>query len=213
MKAAVIAATLIIVIGGVLGNILTYAEVKPDRPPQFHAIPLMQGPFTGDERWFDEASYAVLKADTSTLRLYYGPGGSPLWLFVAYFSSQKYGSQIHSPKNCLPGGGWRIDRLEPRLVPLSDGQGIVANEVIISEGDKKELMLYWFETRSGIVRSEYVLKLDLMKNSLLFNPTDAAFVRVTMPIENGNVDQARQYAFAFIGQFYGSIQRALPFYN
>ena len=72
-------------------------------------------------------------------------------------------------------------------------------------------MHYWFETRSGILRSEYMLKIDLMKNSLLFNPTDAAFVRITMPIENGDINRAREYAFAFIQQFYDDIQNALPF--
>src|SRR5262245_21226514 len=27
-------------------------------------------------------------------------------LFIAFFSSQRKGGAIHSPKNCLPGAGW-----------------------------------------------------------------------------------------------------------
>lgn len=212
MKKAIIISTIIIVVGGALGNLLTYAEVKPDRPPQFAAIPMMDGAFAGDERRFSDASYEVLKADTSTLRLYYGPGGKPLWLFVAYFESQKYGSQIHSPKNCLPGGGWRIERISPVAASVPGAGALTVNEVIISDGTDYQLMFYWFETRSGILRSEYMLKVDLAKNSLLFNPTDAAFVRVTVPIDDGNLDRARQYGMAFIGQFYDDIQQSLPFY-
>ncbi len=211
MKTAVIIATVIIVISGVLGNLLTYADVQPSRLPQFAAIPLLEGPYAGDERRFSDASYDVLRADTSTLRLYYGPGGTPVWLFVAYFSSQKYGSQIHSPMNCLPGGGWRIESLVPRELPLPGGGSMTINEVLISDGAEYQLMHYWFETRSGVLRSEYMLKIDLAKSSLLFNPTDAAFVRVTMPIENGNTSRAREYAFAFIQQFYDDITQALPF--
>ena len=129
MKQAVIISTVIILVGGILGNLLTYAEVKPDRPPQFEVIPMFDGSFAGDERRFSDESYDVLRADTSTLRLYYGPGSTPMWLFVAYFSSQKYGSQIHSPKNCLPGGGWRIERIEPKAVALPDGGSMLVNEV------------------------------------------------------------------------------------
>ena len=31
---------------------------------------------------------------------------APVWLYVGYYGSQRTGATYHSPKNCLPGGGW-----------------------------------------------------------------------------------------------------------
>jgi EpsI family protein len=155
----------------------------------------------------------VLKADTSTLRRYGNPAGGSVWLFVAYFSSQKYGSQMHSPKHCLPGGGWRIDRQEKFTLSLSEGRTPIINRLLIKEGDRTELMLYWFVTRSGLLHSEFAVKWHLMVNALRFRPTDAAFVRVTLPVEYGDVEAATAEATAFLNCFYDDINRALPFEN
>ena len=84
----------------------------PEQGPQFDLIPFEKQEYYGTEKRFAETSYEILKADTTTLRIYDGPS-QRFWLFLAYFNSQEYGSQIHSPKHCLPGGGWQILRHEP----------------------------------------------------------------------------------------------------
>jgi EpsI family protein len=133
-------------------------------------------------------------------------------LFVAYFESQKYGSQIHSPKHCLPGGGWKILNLEPFDLPLAGGDHKHVNRMIIGEGSQREVMFYWYETRGGTVRNEFGLKWDLMVNSLLLRPTDAAIVRFHMPISPGeSADDATERVVAHIRTFSEDIDNALPF--
>ncbi len=213
MKSAVIFSTILIVLGGVFGNYLRFSNRMPDAPPSFDKIPYRKSPYYGEEKRFSEESYDVLNADTTTLRLYRTPEGGIYWLFVAYFSSQQYGSQIHSPKHCLPGGGWKIEKQEPFTLRLSDKQAKEINRVIISDDGKKELMFYWFETRSGAIRDEFGLKWDLMKNSLLLRPTDAAFIRLTVSFEHLSIEQATAQAVAFFRTFYPDIEKALPFGN
>lgn len=212
MTRSILIACALLVIGGSFGNYLRYREAKPDSPPHFESIPYAADPFTGEEKRFEAYSYEILKADTTTLRVYRGGRGEIYWLFVAYFESQKYGSQIHSPKHCLPGGGWRIDLLEPFSLPLPDGGAKVINRLVIAEEEKRELMFYWFETRGGEIRNEFALKWDLMKNSLLLRPTDAAIVRLTTPFLPGeNMAAATARGVAFMTTFYSSVEEALPF--
>ncbi|MBU0983320.1 MAG: EpsI family protein [candidate division Zixibacteria bacterium] len=212
MKTEVILACVLIVVGGALANVLRFSEQMPDRPAMFDQIPYDPPGYVGEERYFSEQSYDVLQADTTTLRVYYDSLGNAYWLFVAYFANQKYGSQIHSPKNCLPGGGWRIEKLEPYTVELGGGVSRYANRVTITDLDQSQIMLYWFETRGGVIREEFGLKWDLMKNSLLFRPTDAAFIRLSLPRKyNETVEECTERAVRYLKTAYPYVQRALPF--
>ena len=210
MKKRVLIVLAVIFCGGILGNVLRYSETSPDRPAEFGAIPLQTEQYIGKEYQLSDATAEVLRADIATNRGYAAPDGSIYQLFIAYFGSQKYGSQIHSPKHCLPGGGWRIESLEPFRMPLPDGSAKIVNYTLISDSEKKVVMFYWFETRSGAIRDEYGLKLDLAKNALFFRPTDAAIIRVTVD-SRGTVQDALDKGVAFINYFYPSIERALPF--
>jgi EpsI family protein len=206
-----IAVAVLVLLGG-FGTYLKGHRAEPDRPPDFSRIPIEIESFYGTEQRFDEFAYEILKADTTTLRMYRNNSGDVFWLFIAYFSSQKYGSQIHSPKHCLPGGGYKIVSIEPYDISLADGRSILVNRLLIASQRQKELMLYWFETRSGIISDEYGLKLDLMKNSVMLLPTDAAICRITMPLPlDADFDEATTGAVDFLNKIYPSMQTALPF--
>ncbi|MBN1211781.1 MAG: EpsI family protein [candidate division Zixibacteria bacterium] len=212
MKKAVIIVSVFLIVGGGFGNYLRYIEQTPDRPANFDNIPFELDGFVGAEERFAEDSYDILKADTTTLRHYVDSLDYQYWLFIAYFSSQKYGSQIHSPKHCLPGGGWKIISLEPYELKLENAPVKNINRLLIAERDRKQLMLYWFETRGGTIRNEFALKGDLVVNSLLLHPTDAAIVRLTLPLAPGeDFDAATERAVAFFNAFRGAIDKALPF--
>lgn len=213
MKLAVIAATALITLGGLFGNYLRFNTKMPDRLPSFGDIPYSANGYSGEERRFSEVSYEVLKADATTLRLYRDSEGTRFLLFVAYFSSQQYGSQIHSPKHCLPGGGWKIEKLQPFLLSPSGGISKKINRVVIGHREEKQLMFYWFETRGGAIRNEFGLKWDLMMNSLFLRPTDAAFIRLTVPVTRGSMEQATAKAVNFLNTFSPSLESALPFSN
>lgn len=205
-------AAVMLTLGGSAAVSLQQFRPHPDRGANLGAIPMQVGGFTADERRFDNASYDLLKADTTTLRLYRGAGGATAWLFVAYFSSQDYGSQIHSPRHCLPGGGWKIENgVQPYHLQLG-ADTISVNRLNIVFREQRQLMLYWFVTRSGPIRNEFALKLDLMKNALRFRPTDAAIVRVTVPYLPGESEAAvTARAERFLALLRDGIAAALPF--
>lgn len=212
MMRPVIIASVVLLLGGLFGNFLRFTEQAPHAPSNFSAIPLNEGDYTGEERRFSETSYDILQADTTTLRRYIGLDGDVYWLFVAYFASQKYGSQIHSPKHCLPGGGWQILRHEPFELDLPGGKSKKINRLIIADRGRQQLMFYWYETRGGAISNEFGLKWDLVMNSLMLRPTDAAIIRLTLPIrEEDGVEGATERAQEFFRTFYPDVAHALPF--
>jgi EpsI family protein len=213
MKFAVVIALAVILSGGLFGNYLRYGQPTATEAPKFELIPYESGLYSGEERRYSEQSYRVLQADTTTLRLYLDETGERYWLFVAYFSSQAYGRQIHSPRNCLPGGGWNIDSSETYQLELSDSQTAPVNRLIIGRDGSRQVMLYWFQTRAGVIANEYGLKLDLVKSALAFRSTDAAFIRVTATIHDDDIEDATERAAGLLRNLHDNIMTAMPFDN
>jgi len=198
---------------GAYTGILKRTSVPPGRTPDLSRIPLVVGSWRGEQQLLADWEYRILQVDQSLNVRYVHPSGEVMWLFIGYFRNQKYGAQIHSPKNCLPGGGWKIlaqkrFRLKP---PDSPFDPVPLTYLLISNGREEQVMLYWFETRKGKIANEFYLKFDLLVNSLLYRPTAAAFVRFNMPVTNGETQQTLETLQQFIVQLLPSIESTLTF--
>lgn len=118
----------------------------------------------------------LLGADSYVRRLYRREDGTEVLLYIAYFQRQKVNSQIHSPRNCLPGGGWRVDRIE-KVSEMAGERRSRQIRMVIRRRDQSQEVRYWFHTQMGIAADEYALKWSLVKTALRGRPTNAAFVR------------------------------------
>jgi EpsI family protein len=161
--------------------------------------------------WTQTASYpmeeevqAVLKADQTINRLY-ASGNSGVNLFVAYFRSQKSGVAPHSPKNCLPGSGWAATESGTTSVELAGGRQLEVNRYIVSRGDSKSLVLYWYQTPYRVIASEYWAKIYLVLDSIRYNRSDTALVRVVVPLPDGREAEAEAQAKDFIQKSFPSL--------
>jgi EpsI family protein len=110
---------------------------------------------------------------------------APVDLFLAYFPSQRSGDTMHSPKNCLPGGGWvpisagHLSLIDP------GGKPFVVNRYLIGKGLDQMLVLYWFDEQGRAVASEYWAKAYLVTDAIRENRTDGALIRVATPLTPG----------------------------
>src|SRR6202041_1146964 len=79
-------------------------------PPRgdFNTFPTQVDEWSGqDLPQLDASVIRVLAADNVLFRNYHNDTtGKSMGLFIAYYSSQRSGDALHSPKNCLPGAGW-----------------------------------------------------------------------------------------------------------
>lgn len=140
----------------------------------------------------------VLKLTDYTMISFSRPDiGVPVELYVAYYASQRSGASIHSPRTCLPGGGWMIEDLS--LVDVKDAgpdDSLIVNRALISFGQQRMLVYYWFNQRGRIVTNEYLAKWYIFRDSLMMNRTDGALVRVMTPVtdvsEIASADQRLQ---------------------
>lgn len=200
---------LLLVPFGAMATVLRYMVVEPDQPSNLETLPLNVGKWQGEQIPIGEATAASLQATDAVVRAY-TDGENYVSLFVAYFRDQKYGSQIHSPRHCLPGGGWVVSNLD--RVPFDLGSDeITVNRMKIAKRARVDQMFYWFHTRSGNLTSEYSLKFDLVRNSLLLRPTDAVIIRITVLQGKNSVAETQTIAEGFMQELMPDIQAALPF--
>lgn len=183
MAFRVLLAALLIAAAGVLSHRLASSRPAASGTPELARVPATVDGWRSREIPVAPEVERTLGADAYLFREYRRAGGGSVSLFVAYFSDQKVGAQIHSPRNCLPGGGWSILRTERPGFPLSGAERTVAQLTLDRDGLRQQAV-YWFHTRSGRLVGEYALKLDLVRNSLRGRPTDAAFVRYMAAGEN-----------------------------
>jgi len=133
--------------------------------------------------YYDKNVLDDLKTDQTLARRYFNENGQEVWLFLGYWTDQKYGAQPHSPLHCLPGSGWNILSNQDLTFESSFGL-ITANYAEISNGDSRQTMLFWYQTREGSLTSGLDLKMSLVKNNLLRKPTDVVFVRLSASCED-----------------------------
>jgi EpsI family protein len=165
------------------------------------------------EGFVDAETQAVLKADDTLNRQYVNTKlGVSANLFVAAFRSQRHGALPHSPKNCLPGGGWTPLINDHIFVSLPNRpQPIEVNRYLIQRADAKSLVLYWYQSRDRAVASEYKAKLYTMVDAVKDNRTDTALVRVIISLNsNSNNEEAQAAAEDFIRSFYAPLRGFLP---
>src|SRR5262249_28091166 len=122
-------------------------------------------------------------------------------LYVAYYASQRTGQSAHSPRSCLPGGGWRIVEFTQQEIPGVRAQGppLRVNRVMVAHGGERQLVYYWFQERGRDITNEFVVKWYLLEDALFRNRTDGALVRLSTPLQAGEAParaDARLSAFA-----------------
>ena len=187
-------------------------ELVPVRQP-LKAFPQRLGEWTGTDVAIPQDVLDVLGEGDFLLRVYQdGSGKNPdVDLFLAYFSSQRTGDTIHSPKNCLPGAGWfpieasRISISSPRRAPFP------ANRYVIAKGAKRQLVLYWYWAHDRAVASEYLAKFYLVADSIRMNRSDGSLVRVTTPLRSEeSADAALDRLLAFAGKVVPVLNSFVP---
>jgi EpsI family protein len=191
------------------------AEPTPIRQP-LSQLPLVVGEWKGRlEADFSKEILDVLRVDDYTTRTYASPRRGHVGFYVGYHATQRQGSSIHSPLNCLPGSGWipvALSRI-PLQVPYAPGgspRTVEVNRVVIERGVDRQLVLYWYESHGRVVASEYWGKIYSVVDAIRLNRTDAAMVRVIAPIEAGRVEQAERAAADFVREVFPLLRDYLP---
>ena len=132
-------------------------------------------------------------------------------LFIGYFPTQRTGQTIHSPQHCLPGAGWTFESSRYTTLKANDGTNYRVGEYVITNGEARQFVLYWYQAHGRSVANEYVSKAYLIADAIRMNRTDGALVRVITPIAPSEpVSAARDRAIGFAKQMATQLPRIIP---
>jgi exosortase D (VPLPA-CTERM-specific) len=197
--ASLVAAALVLLVAGTASFVVPErAEARPQRS-WFVDFPTMLAGWSGKQGKIEDIYLDALKLD-DYLMADYTNGSDVVNLYSAYYATQRQGEAVHSPRSCLPGGGWRMTTFEQVSLPASeDGRSLRVNRVVIELGNQRELVYYWFKQRDRVLTNEYLVKWYIFVDALTRQRTDGALVRLITPLrpgEDASAGDARLRTFA-----------------
>ena len=182
-----IAALLVLLVAAAVSLTLpNRAELIPERT-SFDEFPLSLGEWSGEPERVEANVLRILRADDTLLVDYTSPSGVVGQIYAAYYASQRRGTSTHSPRACIPGGGWELGRLVRHRIDgaYMNGQPLYVNRTVIHRGEARQLVYYWFPQRGHMLTNEYIVKWYLFRDAVTRNRTDGAMVRLTTPVHRG----------------------------
>jgi EpsI family protein len=199
-----------------LGVLLLAGGVKQQRDVPIRialdeAVPREMAGMVARDIEVSEAEQRVAGMSSFVMRAYEpaeGDVAGAFSVYVGYYERQYQGKTIHSPKNCLPGGGWEPLVSSRETLETSVGSAPV-NRYLIANGPAKALVLYWYQGRGRVAANEYLVKWDLLRDQALLGRSDEALVRVIVPVTSTE-DDAYDYARRIAKELVVHVDGALP---
>lgn len=193
ISAAILAAAGLYVHFGV-SNILKV----PDRN-DLASLPYQLEAWNSDIQQVDDATLEVLGADDFLITNLVSPENEHFNLYIAYLNMQRHGHSWHSPRQCIPGGGWQIAEHDIRPVTLKNGDTFYLNRIVIENRGARQLLYYWYDQRGRRIANEFVMKTLLIFDAMRIRRTDGAMIRIMTPIARGElVSDAEERLMGFM---------------
>lgn len=196
----VVSCVLVVVLAGSSLFLPERVEAIPARSG-FAEFPSRMDAWSGRRTAMESVYLDALQLDDYIMADYHDGSGMPVNLYVAWYDSQRAGQSSHSPRTCIPGGGWSIASLEQIEIPQTRVGTVPlrVNRAVIANDADRQLVYYWFQQRGRVVTNEYKVKWYLFWDSLTRQRTDGALVRLIVPVpKNRTLEQAEAELQSFV---------------
>jgi EpsI family protein len=193
--ARAIVALLMVIATGALAQT---ARVNRPLEAPFGSLPYRIAQWTGrDAPPLDAETVRVLAADAYLNRSYAEDARAAVDLYIAYYGQQRPGVSIHSPLHCLPGTGW--EPLDVSTIDVNQPDGSIGRvrRLVVRKNMDRAVVLYWYAVHGRMIANETVSKAWLLHDSFRFHRSDAALVRIVVPIVGSAIDAAQRDGLAF----------------
>ena len=180
-------------------------NIEPEIPDRrsFNSFPLSIDGMIAEEDVLPGVEQTILNMSDYFLGHYRKDTVSPITLFIGYYDQQSAGSTPHSPRVCIPSGGWEIEGIT-EITLQNAGQRVPVNRVLVSHGEDKLLVYYWFKQRGEYIANEYIAKFNLLWGGISSARTDGALIRLSVPIDSNKSEavadqELRAFSRALLG--------------
>ena len=160
-------------------------------------LPLELKGFTGKTSIQSYINFHDPLADEWIFRIYTKKGDNrPISIFIGYWESQNEKKKI-TPPSFIDN---QVDYYWIKTKPLKLGQtAVTLKEFMNEKGIEKELVYYCYIVNRKIISNEYHFRFLNMLNLLIYGRSNAALLRVSMPVNNEwPVEKAEAYEEVFI---------------
>lgn len=189
VAAAAVGAALVVLFGvssAVSGNVL----LTPEREA-FAELPKEFPNWRADIVPMDPSVAEVLNADDTIVANVSTEDGRYFNIYLAYLLERGDGRAWHSPRQCIPGGGWQIASHDVLKNTIADGTVINYNRLVIENRNHRQVVYYWYDQRGRDIANEFVMKIWLIYDSLTRKRGDGALVRLITPVTSeGGIEAA-----------------------
>ena len=183
------------------------SEIIPSRE-SFASYPLQLGGWQG-------RTYEFLNGEDDALKLKdyflanFNKSNTNIDVYFGYTDSQRNEFVPHSPKACIPGGGWEITDTRLQEMTIDSNTSFKVTRMLISKGESKQLIYYWFHQRGRDLSNEFPMKFALLYDAIKINRTDGALVRFTTAVHKSE-QEADAVLTEFIRLNYSLFPKYIP---
>jgi EpsI family protein len=131
----------------------------------------------------------------------YTNGNSTVSLYLGYYMTSKKVGAAHSPLVCFPGQGWLVSDKTEASMQIGD-QTIHYSSIVVSKGQIKSLVVYWFQAGDKTSSGTFFQKVNLLLAKFYHSREDNAFVRVSISMNGRSKQESFQEIKHFIRAFY-----------
>lgn len=201
---------MVLVIGCALNSTLMArrADSTPLRAPIASVAPSLLG-VKGVDDTVDAEQRRVAGMSSYLMRHYTPEGYLPFSIYVGYYDEQHQGKSIHSPKNCLPGGGWEPVEAGATTINTPDGP-VTVNRYRIAASGMQALVYYWYQGRGRVAHDEMRVKYELVRDAVLRGRTEEALVRIVVEIKGNDAASADRIARDAVPSLVREVNAVLP---
>lgn len=123
--------------------------------------------------------------DAVLTRAYRHSSGEVMLLAIAYTKNQKQERKIHRPELCYYGQGYSVRRVTGERRNIAD-QSVYIQRLLARQRSHFEPVTYWMRLGMRTVDGPWDMRVQLLWQGLMGNPTDGLLFRVSTPITSGN---------------------------
>ncbi len=157
--------------------------IVPKIPP-LSTMPKQFGQwYSRNDTIFDAPTLSVLRPTDYLMRTYVNSQGTPISLYIGYHDGSINAGPIHSPKNCLPSGGWEFKSIEDITLNAINTDINVVRAVLTKQGEDLTFY-YWYQVRGNVITTDLDMKIAEFLGMFTHNRKDAAFIRIGLSLES-----------------------------
>ncbi len=182
-------------VAGLLVLRISYKGNQSSGGLDIDTIPMTIGGWQAKTIPVTDRVFEVLGTEEVLTRIYTDSQGNQVVLLVVYSENNR--DSFHPPEICYIGGGSKMTDQRTEEIPLSPGEVLTANNVLMRQGGRATGVWYWFMVNDRIVTNYYWQQAYLFLEALKGRPMKGAMVRISV---SGDSESSQSRAKSFIAE-------------